>query len=266
LARIRRAAAGLLVLAALLLSLTGCGSSKGGYRIIETLREETFSMAFRQGDMVGQYVTAALKVLAADGTVHSLALEWFGEDNTSFPEDAEALDAFGDIPARTMILGLDPGAWPMSYADGGSYSGFDVELARAVCLLLGWEIQYQPMDEMNAYTELSSGNVDVAWGGMSFEADGNGADLDLGPAYLENKILAVTTSDGPGSLRSLSGQRLALPLSGRYSQILAENGSLSAMERVTKLADGNEACFAALDAGECDGILVDSVALDAKTK
>ncbi len=260
-----RAVAAALALAVSLLGLGGCGGSAGGYRVIETLQEETFSMAFRQGDMVGQYVTAALQVLAANGDIHTLAEKWLGEDNTSFPEDAEALDAFGDIPARTMILGLDPGAWPMSFADGAGYSGFDVELAQAVCQLLGWEIQYQPMDEMNAYTELSSGNVDVAWGGMSFDAEGNGADLDLGPAYLENRILAVTTSDGPGSLRSLSGQRLALPLNGRYSQILAENTELGAMERVAKLADGNEACFDALDAGECDGILVDSVALEART-
>ena len=141
-----RAVAAALALAVSLLGLGGCGGSAGGYRVIETLQEETFSMAFRQGDMVGQYVTAALQVLAANGDIHTLAEKWLGEDNTSFPEDAEALDAFGDIPARTMILGLDPGAWPMSFADGAGYSGFDVELAQAVCQLLGWEIQYQPMD------------------------------------------------------------------------------------------------------------------------
>ena len=123
-------------IAALLLALTlcccaACSKTVGSYRVVKTLSTEQFRIGFRDGDQAAVYVNAALKVLAADGTIHSLALKWFGTDNTTFDSDAGALDALGDIPQRTFIMGLNEERFPMSYADGDGYSGFDVELAQA---------------------------------------------------------------------------------------------------------------------------------------
>lgn len=250
----------LLLMLALLLPLGACSSSAGGYRVVETFREEVFSMAFRQGDMVGQYVTAALKVLAADGTVHDLAVQWLGEDKTQFTKDEKALEAFGEIPARTLILGTDQGAYPMSYRDGKEYSGFDVELARAVCDLLGWTLQIQPMDETQAYAELSSGNVDVAWGGMSFDPEGNGKDLDISPGYLENSIVLVIRKGSPSNMKN---QRLIHPKNGVFTAILEENPDFAeGLGEVIARSGGNQACFNALEREECAGILMDRVAFD----
>ena len=36
----------------------------------------------------------------------------------------------------------DADAFPMSYIEGDSYSGFDVELAREVCSRLGWTAKF----------------------------------------------------------------------------------------------------------------------------
>ena len=148
-------------IAALLLALTlcccaACSKTVGSYRVVKTLSTEQFRIGFRDGDQAAVYVNAALKVLAADGTIHSLALKWFGTDNTTFDSDAGALDALGDIPQRTFIMGLNEERFPMSYADGDGYSGFDVELAQAVCARLGWTLQYQSIANRNAYVELSS--------------------------------------------------------------------------------------------------------------
>mgnify|MGYP000352755940 CR=1 FL=1 len=55
----------------------------GSYRVVKTLGTEQFRIGFRDGDQAAVYVNAALKVLAADGTVHSLALKWFGTDDTT---------------------------------------------------------------------------------------------------------------------------------------------------------------------------------------
>lgn len=256
----------LLLLIILLLPLCACSTSSGGYRIVETFREETFALAFRQGDMVGQYITAALKVLAADGTVHNLAVRWLGEDHTSFEADETALEVFDEIPARTLIMGTDQGAYPMSYRDGAEYGGFDVDLARAVCDLLGWTIQFQSMDETEAYAELSSGNVDVAWGGMSFDPEGNGRDLDIGPSYLENSIVLVTKKGGP-SVAGMQNQRLIYPKNGVFTEILGENPDFSdKLGEAIARSGGNQSCFAALNRDECAGILVDRVAFDILTR
>ena len=121
-------------IAALLLALTlccctACSKTVGSYRVVKTLSTEQFRIGFRDGDQAAVYVNAALKVLAADGTIHSLALKWFGTDNTTFDSDAGALDALGDIPQRTFIMGLNEERFPMSYADGDGYSGGDAVLA-----------------------------------------------------------------------------------------------------------------------------------------
>ena len=92
--------AALLLALALCFSCAACSKTVGSYRVVKTLGTEQFRIGFRDGDQAAVYVNAALKVLAADGTIHSLALKWFGTDNTTFDSDANALDALGDIAAH----------------------------------------------------------------------------------------------------------------------------------------------------------------------
>ncbi len=256
--------AALLLLAALLLGvLSGCGKSQGGYKILETLREEEYAIACRKGDVAGQYIQAAISVLAARGVTHELALKYFGADETQFTADEKALDEFKDIPTRTLIMGLDAGAYPMSYQDGESYAGFDVELAQRVCEELDWVLQFQPIDEAEAITELNAGNVDVAWGGMSFDAESTGKTLDVGPSYLSNSVLLVVKK-GDGR-RALKGQPLGVPENGAAKAVVKANEKLMGTVQKLLLLPGTQECFAALDAGKCAGIVVDSVAFQAKT-
>ena len=194
--------AALLLALALCFSCAACSKTVGSYRVVKTLGTEQFRIGFRDGDQAAVYVNAALKVLAADGTIHSLALKWFGTDNTTFDSDANALDALGDIPQRTFIMGLNEERFPMSYADGDGYSGFDVELAQAVCARLGWTLQYQPISNQNAYVELSSGNVDCAWGGMVLDqTDSKDSKnkkkqkMTLTAPYLENELQLIVRGD-----------------------------------------------------------------------
>ena len=91
--------AALLLALALCFSCAACSKTVGSYRVVKTLGTEQFRIGFRDGDQAAVYVNAALKVLAADGTIHSLALKWFGTDNTTFDSDANALDAL--VPGVT---------------------------------------------------------------------------------------------------------------------------------------------------------------------
>lgn len=263
-------------IAALLLALTlcccaACSKTVGSYRVVKTLSTEQFRIGFRDGDQAAVYVNAALKVLAADGTIHSLALKWFGTDNTTFDSDAGALDALGDIPQRTFIMGLNEERFPMSYADGDGYSGFDVELAQAVCARLGWTLQYQSIANRNAYVELSSGNVDCAWGGMVLEQtdskDSKNSKkkqkMTLTAPYLENRLLLIVRGDSKyrtGS--SLKGTTVLLGTDETYMDALSSEEKLmknfGAAQRVT---GGSKACFEALTAGSCAAIVADSAAL-----
>ena len=78
----------------MLFALSACGQSEGGYRVksVLTLVEQEYSIAFRTGDYVGEFVPAAIKVLMADGTVDALAQRWFGSRIISFESDANAIE------------------------------------------------------------------------------------------------------------------------------------------------------------------------------
>lgn len=254
-------AAALLLALLLALSLCACGgTSYGNYRVLGSFGEQQYYIGFRTGDSVQYYVEAALRVLAADGTIHKLALEWFSEDLTGFTADATALDDV-PLPQRTLIVGVDEEAFPVSYADGDGYAGFDPDLARAVCEKLGWQIQFQPIKADDAYVELSSGNVDCAWGGLALDAAADGYSV-LGPYMTNELVLVVRRDSGIRSLRGLKGKTLAMDVDERYMEALsADEKLLARLGSVTRLTGGTQRCFEALDGGEADAIMTTRVAV-----
>ena len=149
----------------LMLPLTGCGEVVGRYRIVETLGEQSYAIGFRNDDYVRYYVEAALQELAADGTISGLANSWFIEDNTYFVSRSNALAQFEGIPSRTLLVGADPDAYPLSYQENGQFTGFDVELARAVCERLGFSSVFAStlaaMDKLAALQTLPDNEYDL---------------------------------------------------------------------------------------------------------
>lgn len=253
--------AALLLVLCLMLPLSGCGKVVGRYRILDTLMTQEFSIGYRQNDYVRYYVEAALQTLAADGTVGSLAYKWFGEDNTSFAKSANALSQVGEAAPRTLLIGVDADAFPMSYLDGENYSGFDVELAREVCSRLGWEAKFISIKAENAYVELSSGNIDVAWGGLALERED--VDYEVSAPYLTNDIVVVTlASGGPKTLRGLKGGTLAMTVEQKYMDALAANEKLvERLGQIKRVSGGSQSLFDQLNSGSVNAIIVYSLAL-----
>ncbi len=248
----------------LLLSLSACGAKKigesGRYRILHTFSTQEMAIGFRNDDFVRYYVDAAIRTLAADGTLHDIAVRWFGEDNTSFVSDSGALEQVGDIPYRTLIVGLDPDAFPLSYTDGDGYSGFDVDCAKAVCERMGWELKFIPIKAADAYVELSSGNVDCAWGGLALDTQSKQY-TTLTP-YMENDIVLVVSSEsGVRSTGRLAGKTLAIDVEAIYMDALDTEPDLKAgFGKITRVTGGPQACFQALTAGQADAIVTYSLA------
>lgn len=253
-----------------ILSLCACGGGGTGvaydsavygrYRTLASFGQEQFAIGFRSDDFVRYYVDAALRVMAADGTIHSIALRWFAEDNTTFAADAKAMDDIGNIPVRTLIVGLDAEAFPMSYADGDTYAGFDVDVARALCDKLGWTVKFIPIKAENAYVELSSGNVDVAWGGLALDTSGKQF-VALAPYMTNELVLVVRADSGIRSAGKLKGKTLVMDVAQKYMDALNLDTALrDKFGKITRLTGGAQKCFEALDGGEADAAIVYSVA------
>ncbi len=255
----------LVLLIALCLGLCACGDSTGyGVSSIVTLVEQDYSIAFRNDDPIYFYVTAAIETLAAEGTVDQLVSKWFGQNIVTFDKNAEALSQLTTPEARVLIIGVDINSFPMAYLSNGQYWGFDVELANAVCDKLGWTLQIQTIEKENVYIELSSGNIDCAWGGIALTQE----DVDekrvmqYGP-YVHNDI--VISARAGSSIRSklmLSGKNMCMSSTSEAMDALNTDPSIAKrLGQITRVAGGTAECFENLYAGNCDVVLTDSTAL-----
>ncbi len=248
----------------LCLGCAACGGSGYGVKVVQTLVEQDYSLAFRTQDPLSMYVAAALQVLSSEGRVDELSVKWFGERLVSFDRDPDALGRTGLPEPRDFIIGVDPNSFPLAYLSNGEYWGFDVELATLVCERLGWKLKIQPIEKENVYIELSSGNIDCAWGGIALSVDEleEGLYAEYGP-YIHNDIVVATRS---GSLiwnkLMLIGKIMVMPSTTEAREALESDEKLSKrLDQITRLAGGTTECFEYLYSGRCDAVLTDSTAL-----
>ncbi len=253
----------LLLALCLCLSCAACGGSYG-VREVQTLVEQDYSLAFRTGDPLAMYVAAALEVLSYEGTVNELSVKWFGDRIVEFDRRADALEKTGMPEPRDFIIGMDINSFPLAYISNGEFWGFDVELAMAVCERLGWTLKMQAIEKENVYIELSSGNIDCAWGGIALdEAEvESGLYVQYGP-YVHNDIV-VASRNGTRlwNRLMLSGKTMAMPSTPEATAALESDAKLAKrLRQITRLAGGTVECFEQLYSGRCDAVLTDSTAL-----
>ena len=246
------------------LGCTACGGSSYGVKIIETLVEQDYSMAFRTGDPTASYVIAALETLSAEGKVTELSTKWFGDRIVDIKKTAGALDRTGQPEPRDFIIGVDINSFPMAYIANDEYWGFDVELAIAVCEKLGWNLKIQPIEKENVFIELSSGNIDCAWGGIALDETevSKGKYLQYGPYVHNDIVIAARDSSFMWNKLMLSGKKMVMPSTPEAMAALATDEKLAnRMGQITRLAGGATECFDYLFSGRCDTVLADSTAL-----
>lgn len=254
---------------ALLFALAGCAGGNSKYTVIKKLEKQQFCLVFRDSDESAKAVIAALAVLQADGTVAGISRDWFNRDVSKLAGDAEALKTYietletGAIASREYIVGYDSGRLPISGVDkNGEPTGFDVELAKAICEELGWSVKFVAIDASNAKVELGSGNVDCVMGGYAYDEEEK--ELAVSPVYMESNV-CVATLKGSGihSVRGLSGKTLTVGNTGYFQSVLATYPELSEKAKyVVTLPGDMDECFAALADGSTDAIICDLVSLD----
>lgn len=251
----------ILLILCLSLSLAACGGRAYGVKIIETLVEQEYSLAFRNNDPIIYYVVAAIQVLAAQGKVDELSTKWFGARVINFEKNAAALDNLAVPEDKTFIIGVDVNAFPFVYQSNGTLWGFDIELAIATAELLGWTLKEQSIEKEKVYDELASGNIDCAWGGIALDTKevAERRFAVYGP-YVSNQIVIAALA---GSMTgSLKGKTLAMPSTTEALAALNTNQRLAGrLGNVIRLVGGTTECFNYLYTGRCDAILTDSTAV-----
>ncbi len=161
---------------------------------------------------------------------------------------------------NTFIVGFDAEYPPYGYMDeNGDYTGFDLELAEAVCELKGWTLKKQPIDWASKDSELNSGSIDCIWNG--FTINGREDDYEWSVPYVDNsQVIVVKASSGITTFADLAGKTVGVQGASAALDVLQDPDGQKALadtfKTLTEFADYNTA-FVELEAGSIEALAMD---------
>ena len=161
--------------------------------------------------------------------------------------------------AETFKMGFDAEYPPYSFVgDDGNYTGFDIEMCEKVCAILGWDMEYVPINWDAKLLDLDAKNIDCIWSGLTLNVL-DGAKYTLSFAYSDSTQMILTRKDsGIQSFDDLAGKVVGVQLatsadillSGDMADFAATFGELIRFENYN-------VCFTELMAGSIDAIAID---------
>lgn len=173
---------------------------------------------------------------------------------------ATTLTGCGEKKKDTFTVGFDAEYPPYGYMDeNGEYTGFDLELAEAVCELKGWELVKQPIAWDNKDNELNSGSIDCIWNG--FTINGREDLYTWSVPYVDNSQVIVVKADaGINGFGDLSGKKVGVQTASAALDVLqdpeAQKELADTFGELNEFSDYNTA-FLELEAGSVDAIAMD---------
>lgn len=173
-----------------------------------------------------------------------------------------AVSVQAGIEDKTLVVGFDAEYPPYGYMDeNGEYTGFDLELAQAVCDLEGWELEKKPISWDSKDQELEAGSIDCIWNG--FTMNGREDDYTFSVPYVDNsQVIVVAEDSGIETLEDLAGKTVGVQAASAALELLQseeEGGQKELADTfgsLNEFADYNTA-FTELQAGALDALAID---------
>lgn len=163
---------------------------------------------------------------------------------------------------KVFTMGIDAEYPPFSYMDDdGNYTGFDVEVCKAVCDKLGWKQEIFSVNWDNKLIQLDAKECDCVWSGMTIMDSMREAGYVLSaPYYDSTQVLVVKADSGFTSSADLAGKVVTVQLGTSGEKLLAEGGDMADMAATfakVVTCDSFLKCFTELDGGAADAVFVD---------
>lgn len=203
--------------------------------------------------MMALTVTAASLLAGCGGSSDGSSDEGSDSQDTSTAEFAEKAE--GD----TFTVGFDQDFPPMGFVgEDGEYTGFDLELAQAVCDKMGWEFVPEPIAWDAKDAMLESGAIDCIWNG--FTINGREDEYTWSDPYLDNsQVFVVRADSGIESAEDLAGKTVDVQTDSSAQAALEDNQELSStFGNLQVIADYNTG-FMELESGVVDAVAMDIV-------
>ena len=145
---------------------------------------------------------------------------------------------------------------PMNYTDAdGNFTGFDTELATAVCEKLGVEPDFVEINWDTKIVELDAKSIDCIWNGMTL-TDEIQANAACTKAYAKNAQVVVMKSDADySSTADLVGKTVVAEAGSACESAIQDDESLSQADYVSKSVQTD--CLMEVAAGTADAAVLD---------
>lgn len=195
------------------------GIKKGGYQNLQLagdlLYQETIAVAFNlENQTLRQAVNRALEEVIADGTYAGISRKYFGRDilegltrETTHPGERPGTDeSWKKVKQAGKIRFAMSGGYPPFnyYNENNELTGFDVEIAKAVCSRLG--VEYVPVSTAwdGIVEGLRAKRYEGIWGSMAITPERLKVVDFSDPYYLSGAQLIVSRESslrGPDDLQ-----------------------------------------------------------------
>lgn len=165
-----------------------------------------------------------------------------------------------DSGKQKFVMGIDPEYPPFSYlGDDGEYTGFDVEIAKAVCDKLGWELEIFEVNWDQKLVQLDADECDCVWSGMTIlDSMKESGYVISEPYYYNTQVLVVKEDSDIASSKDLAGKTVAVQLGTSGEALLGEDlKDLADTFGETLTCDSFLKCFTELEGGAADAVFVD---------
>ena len=145
---------------------------------------------------------------------------------------------------------------PMNDTDAdGNFTGFDTELATAVCEKLGVEPDFVEINWDTKIVELDAKSIDCIWNGMTL-TDEIMANTACTKAYAKNAQVVVMKADADyTSTADLVGKTVVAEAGSAGESAIQDDGSLSQADYISKSVQTD--CLMEVAAGTADAAVLD---------
>ena len=188
---------------------------------------------------------------AASSTASSAAA---GSAAASAASDADSDLAYIQSNGK-MVIGYTVYE-PMNYTDAdGNFTGFDTELATAVCEKLGVEPEFVEINWDTKVVELDAKSIDCIWNGMTLTEDIM-ANTATTKAYAKNaQVVVVKESTAYTSTADLAGKTVVAEAGSAGEAAIQGDENLAKADYVSKSVQTD--CLMEVAAGTADAAVLD---------
>ena len=189
--------------------------------------------------------------------VLGLGLVGCGSNNAT-SGSASAGKVKGAATTKKLIVGFDKSYPPYGFVgDDGEFTGFDLDLAKAVADKQGWKVKLEAIDWDAKDTLLNSGAINCIWNG--FTKEGREKQYTFSKPYMLNEqVLVVKKDAGIADWDDLSGKTVITQTDSAAQDVLeGDQKDLAAtFATLDTIGDYNTA-FMQLESGAVDAVACD---------